>query len=106
MNAFPFGLVRAIFRSVVEAGIISVAGLALILQYGYRALQVATLTGNEFLDRVFPVTEKFREQQSPTATRTSRSGRAIEAHGTGCIRPVFLFAVAERLYTSKGKGKT
>jgi hypothetical protein len=62
MNAFPFSLVRAIFRSVVEAGMISIAGLALILQYGYRALQVASFSGNEFLDRVFPVTEKVRGQ--------------------------------------------
>ena len=35
-NAFLFSRVRAIFSSVVEAGLISVAVLALILQYGHR----------------------------------------------------------------------
>jgi hypothetical protein len=35
-NVFLFRLVQAVFRSVAEAGFILVAGLALILQYGYR----------------------------------------------------------------------
>src|SRR5258708_7889132 len=36
LNAFQFRLVSPIFHRVVGAGIISVAGLALILQYGHR----------------------------------------------------------------------
>jgi hypothetical protein len=36
VNAFRFRLVPPIFRSVVEVGLISIAGLALILQYGIK----------------------------------------------------------------------
>ena len=36
LNAFLFRPVRTVFRGVVEIAIISVAGLALILQYDYR----------------------------------------------------------------------
>jgi hypothetical protein len=106
-NAFAFRLVRAISRRVVEVGLILVARLALILQYAYielyryRAPRVASFsTGRSRVLR--------NSQDNKTRPRRGRRDQARHRNAQdGWHAPCgFFFAVAERLHTSKGKGKT
>ena len=69
VNVFLFNLVQPNIRSVVELGLISVAGMALILQY------VCKFAVSGFLARI-AVNGKFAGLQIRAATRTSRTGQA------------------------------
>jgi len=106
-NAFTFRLIRANSRRVVEVGLILVAGMALILQYGhtklyrYRTLRVASFS----IGRSRALRNSQDNKTRPRRGRRdqARHRNAQDGWHASCG---FFFAVAERLHTSKGKGKT
>ena len=105
VKVFLFNLVQPNIRSVVELGLISVAGMALILQYVAGVMVRKGFARIWFLGQITVAPENSMGQQIQIATGTSRSGQAIEACRTNCIRPVGFFSLPSHgCITSKGKG--
>jgi len=76
VNLFLFRLISTVLPGAPRLRLISIAGLALILQYGYRVLGIWIFNGSEFPGRLLPADERFMRQIFPAATKTSRSGQA------------------------------